>query len=335
MTGHRSPAIKLIIMRTKDYLPEGVGPMPEQLEAKADDIKIGRYASLLMDRMFKRAFGTEQGKPLLTLFLQALLPERDIVKLELTSQEHINENDEDKDIRVDVECVDSEGRRFMVEMQKASQRGFRERAIFNSSFAIQSQIRSGVQEYLFPAVYFIGVLNFSIHKGSDKVLYRYTLQERDSHELMSDRLEYLFLELPNCQKAGTPEASELDNLCYALLNMSTWDAPPKEVDSKLIDELLKSAEIATFAPELRIRYIQDMTTEQDIRNQIKYALETGREEGMAEGMADGMAKGMAEGRVKGREEERECIARNLLSSGVDYAVVAKATGLSEEKLRSL
>ena len=78
-----------------------------------------------------------------------------------------------------------------------------------------------------------------------------------------------------------------------------------------------------------------MTTEQDIRNQIKYALETGREEGMAEGMADGMAKGMAEGRVKGREEERECIARNLLSSGVDYAVVAKATGLSEEKLRCL
>ena len=317
--------------------------MPEQLEANPDDIKIGRYASLLMDRMFKRAFGTEQGKPLLTLFLQALLPERDIVTVELTSQEHINENDEDKDIRVDVECVDSEGRRFMVEMQKATQSGFYERAIFNSSFAIQSQIASGSKKYLFPAVYFIGVLNFSIHKGSDKVLYRYTLQERDSHELMSDRLEYLFLELPNCTKAGTADAGELDNLCYALLNMSTWDEPPKDVDSKLIDELLKSAEIATFAPEVRLRYIQDMTTEQDIRNQIMYALETGREEGREEGMAEGKAEGreegMAEGReegmAEGREEERKCIARNLLSSGVDYAVVAKATGLSEETLRSL
>ena len=95
------------------------------------------------------------------------------------------------------------------------------------------------------------------------------------------------------------------------------------MDSKLIDELLKSAEIATFAPEVRLRYIQDMTTEQDIRNQIMYALETGREEGREEGMAEG------------REEERKCIARNLLSSGVDYAVVAKATGLSEETLRSL
>jgi len=89
-----------------------------------------------MDRWFKRTFGTENHQRLLHLFLQELLPEHHIVKLTLDNTEHVNPFDGKKDIRVDVECYDEDGTRFVVEMQLADQAHFYERAVFNSSFAI-------------------------------------------------------------------------------------------------------------------------------------------------------------------------------------------------------
>ena len=52
-------------------------------------------------------------------------------------------DDTDKDIRVDVAATDTSGQRFIVELQLARQEAFYERAIFNSSFAVQQQVKRG------------------------------------------------------------------------------------------------------------------------------------------------------------------------------------------------
>ena len=39
-----------------------------------NEIHIGRFADILMDRWFKRSFGSEAGKRLLQLLLQELIP---------------------------------------------------------------------------------------------------------------------------------------------------------------------------------------------------------------------------------------------------------------------
>ena len=87
--------------------------------------------------------------------------------------------------------------------------------------------------------------------------------------------------------------------------------------------MFESAEIATFTPQERIKYIHDMTTERDIRNQLAYARKEGREEGRAEGMGEGIEVGMAEG--------YENAARKLAELGVDPAIIEKATGVKVEK----
>ena len=89
---------------------------------------IGRYANILLDDWFKRTFGEESRKHIMELFLKELIPERKIVKLKYEPQEHINPWPGKKDIRVDVECTDSDGTRFVVEMQLAEQEFFYERA---------------------------------------------------------------------------------------------------------------------------------------------------------------------------------------------------------------
>ena len=145
---------------------------------------IGRYANILLDYWFKRTFGEEREK-LMRLFLQELIPERKIVKLTYAPQEHVNPWPGQKDIRVDVECTDADGTRFVVEMQLAEQEFFYERAVFNSSFAIQEQMRKGADEYDFPTVYFIGITDFSIHKESSQVMYRYSIREDSTGEQMT------------------------------------------------------------------------------------------------------------------------------------------------------
>ena len=280
----------------------------------------GRYARILLDYWFKRTFGTEGRQQLLKLFLQELIPERQIMDLKYAPQEHTNPFPGNKSIRVDVECTDIDGTRFVVEMQLAHQNNFYERALFNSTFAIQEQMTTGEGAYDFPAVYFIGIMDFSIHEGSDQVLFRYDLRERDSFELMTDRIQFIFLELTNCHRALTPDATVLENFCYALHNMENLPDRPAGLETELFRLLFETAEIATFTPQELTKYDFDMTTERDIKNQIAYAEEKGLEKGLEKGREEGREKG----REEGREEERARIVEELRKQGVPEEVIARA-----------
>ena len=281
---------------------------------------IGRYARIIMDDWFKRTFGTEPNKGLLIMLLKELIPEHDIKDLTYVQQEHINPFPGKKDALIDVECVDIDGTRFIVEMQVARQRFFYERSLFYSTFGIQQQVeKSSSMDYGFPPVYFVGFTDFSLHEGSDRVLYRYSLRENETGEEMTGSLQFVFLELTNCRKALTPEATLLDNFCYALHNMEHLTDRPEELKEEIFKRLFKTAEIATFTPEERIKYENDMTTERDIQNYISYA----REKGLEEGMEKGMEKGLLEA------------ARNMLAEGFSIDLVVKCTGLSIEQVKEL
>ena len=237
----------------------------------------GRYARILLDYWFKRAFGMENRKRLLMLFLQEVIPEHRIASLTYAPQEHENPHPQMKGIRVDVECTDEDGTRFVVEMQLAHQQHFYERALFNSTFAIQEQMIAGQDSYDFPAVYFIGLMDFTLHEGTDRVMFRYELRERIDNKLMTDRIQYIFLELPNCRLVST-ESTVLEKFCYALHNMENLPNPPEGFEGELFRLLFKTAEIATFTPQERIKLENDMRTERDLRNQIAYAYDKGRED---------------------------------------------------------
>ena len=55
---------------------------------------------------------------------------------------------------------------------------------------------------------------------------------------------------------------------------------PAELKAEIFKLLFDSAEIATFSPEEKVKYQEDMTTERDIRNQIAYAEEKGERQAL-------------------------------------------------------
>ena len=107
--------------------------------------------------------------------------------------------------------------------------------------------------------------------------------------------------------------------------------------------MFSSADLHNFAPDDKIKYLNDMTTERDIRNQIAFAkdkgFEEGREEGREEGFEDGIKKGREEGREEGIEEGRTKkqldIAGAMLKDEIDIKFISKYTGLSEEQIAAL
>ena len=80
--------------------------------------------------------------------------------------------------------------------------------------------------------------------------------------------------------------------------------------------LFESAEIATFTPEERIKYQNDMTTERDRYNQLVFAEAKGREQGREEG------------REQGREEGREDAIRKMSEQ-------LRARGMSEPEIEAI
>ncbi|MDE6871295.1 MAG: hypothetical protein K2J62_04115, partial [Bacteroidales bacterium] len=69
----------------------------------------------------------------------------------------------------------------------------------------------------------------------------------------------------------------------------------------------------------RNKYIETMTTEQDIRNQIEFGRLEGREEGLKEGKAEAKAE----------------IVKAMRSKGMDIKLISEVTGLSEEEVRKI
>ena len=84
---------------------------------------------------------------------------------------------------------------------------------------------------------------------------------------------------------------------------------------EIFELLFETANISKFAPEDKTKYEYDMTTERDIRNQIRYAEKRGREEG--------------------REEQAIETARRMLADKMPFETIARYSGLSEDEVRAL
>ena len=292
---------------------------------------VSRYVNILIDKWFKEILGAEKNKEALIGILKELIPERKIADIHYGRKNKRKQNvfEKCRDAVFDVECTDEAGARFVVEMQLEKQKHFHERALFYSSFPIQEQVlakdkKDNPQEhdkyFEYPPVYVISFLNFTFHRGSEQILYRYDLRERQTGELMTDRINFLFLEMPNAgDEEPSRDASFVQKLSWAFTHMSTLKERPVSLMGKVFEKFFAACEITAMDYNKQQEYTEDMTTKWDIHDQIATAWEEGRDEGREEG------------REEGRKEERLENARRLFSQGVSAETICQALGLHPEE----
>ena len=273
---------------------------------------IFKYADLLDDEVFKLVFGRESTKDVMIEFLNQVIPDRKIADLDFLDKEmHPVERDLKGSV-YDMFCRTDDGSRIIVEVQRRKQPFYPERAIYYSTFQIQRQVEAGAEYYDFLPVYVVNILNFKMEgtRESPDVKSVFRLYEENTHHLLTDRVTFIFLELDKFQKTLEElDGNILEGMYFCFKNMPTLSERPDVLSHEVFKKIFDSTELLNMDNVTRSKVLDKMTTERDLRNQIRYLKETAIAEGIAEGLAEGLAegreKGLAEGREKGLAEGRE------------------------------
>jgi predicted transposase/invertase (TIGR01784 family) len=319
---------------------------------------MSRYINFYTDFAFKKFFGTEANKEFLISFLNALLElegEKEIADLTYLNTEQLGFSNNERRAVYDVYCTTKEGERFIVEMQKAKQENFRDRALYYSSFAIQDQGQKGTKnntvywDYKLSPVYVVGILDFVMDDSPEKVNHLITkVQLKDDlNEVFNKNLNFIFIEMPKFRKEESELETFMDKWLYAIKNLGKLDDKPTALTEAIFKRFFEVAEIAAFSKTERYDYEENLKNCNDWFSVMNTAKKDGLEEGeaigiekgRAEGEAIGLKKGRAEGEVIGLQKGETLgilkTAKKMKEEGLDVNVISKLTNLSIDEIEKL
>ena len=218
-----------------------------------------RYINPYTDFGFKKLFGTELNKDLLISFLNALLNgEQEITDLTYLNSEHLGDGYSDRRAVFDVYCQLADGKKFIVEMQKAEQAYFKDRSIYYSTFPIREQAPKGTKwDYHLEDVYTVGILNFVFPDNeypADSFVHEIKLTDVEDKHVFYDKLTFIYLEMPKFNKTEDELLTMFDKWMFALQNLSRLLERPKALQERIFTYLFEQAEIARFTPQERREY---------------------------------------------------------------------------------
>jgi predicted transposase/invertase (TIGR01784 family) len=274
---------------------------------------MSRYINPYTDFGFKKLFGEEANKDLLTDFLNAVLPpENKIAHLDFRNSEQLPDNIVDRKAVFDIACTGENGQSFTVEMQKAKQLYFKDRALFYSAFPIQRQAQRGDWNFKLNPVFLVAVLDFEYDEMEERrKIYRLvSLKDQDGDEF-TDRLKMVFLQMPLFTLKESELHTQKDKWLFFLKNLEDFDDIPSVLRMPVFEKAFDTAEYVRYSPAMQEVYQNNLKVYRDNRNVVETAY------------IDGETKKAVE------------IARNMKMKGFDTTTIAEITGLSPKELERL
>lgn len=302
-----------------------------------------RYINPFTDFGFKKLFGEEMNKEILIAFLNALLPqEGNIVSINYLKNERLPATEFERKAVFDLYCENERGEKFIVEMQKAKQRYFKERSLYYATFPIQEQsIPGGEWDFNLKAVYMVAILDFTFDDEADKERYirEIKLMDTQTNTLFYDKLTFLFLEMPRFHKSEEELNSQFDKWMYVLKNLPRLTDRPAHLQERIFEQLFRLAEIARFNPADREAYNDSLKNYWDFTNVVDNAKEEGKEEGIEIGIEVGKEIGIEVGKeigkAEGISETKIEMAKKMVAAGLSPETIAEISGLSVEDINRL
>ena len=144
------------------------------------------------------------------------------------------------------------------------------------------------------------------------------MREDRTHELMTDSLHFVFVELEHFDKSWEDIDNDKERFYFCIRRLHELDNLPEGFTEGIWAKLAQQSELAEMPSELKNKYIRNMTTEIDKRAQLKYAERKGREAGLAEGL-----------------EKMISAARKMKEDGLHVETICKYTGLTLEQVTEL
>ena len=282
----------------------------------------------------KANFGVLEG------FLTTLLGKT--IKIQkLLESESNQENEDDKQDRVDVRAEDDKGELYLIEVQNESELAYFQRMLFGTSKLVTEYINRGENYEHVRKVYSVNIVYFNLGGGTD-ILYHGKTEFRGIHNG-----ELLSLSPFQQQKFKVDAVSDLypEYFILKVNDFNKWSKVPLEqwiyflntseiphdATAPGLDEARRKLQIDRMSPAERNAYYRHLDNIVILRDNIS----TARGEGRLEGLAEGRAEVRAEGREEGRTEAMKETARKMKQSGMDVKLIMQFTGLKAEEITSL
>lgn len=277
----------------------------------------GRYINLFTDFGFKRLFGNEENKDILIDFINTLLVDKQtIIDLKYLNSEVLGKTITDRKAIYDLYCENDKGEKFIVEIQRAEQEFFKERSIFYASRAIDEQSIKGEWNYNWQAVYTIAIMDFTFDgMGHENVKSDVILFDQENQVKFTDKLRFIYLEMPKFTKSVDELESNYDKWLYLLKNISNLEDIPSKLQKVFFEKVFHIAEVSNYSPQERQQYEESLKYYRDYHNTIAFEFKKGKNEGKIEGKIE--------------------TARNLKNLGIPIEIIIQSTGLSEEEIKQL
>ena len=261
---------------------------------------MARYANILNDDAFKVIIFTPGNEELMARMIEVLLPGKTIRSLEFRPTEQHGLAISDKISNFDAVCTSDTGEMFIVEMQGLPQNSYADRMVCYASFPIRMQLeqklkdihegRAKPMDYGLLPIYVVSFVNFAVdHQDKailqDGLISRYCICSPRTGEVMTDSLQFVFLELGRLEaKLGEDGKcrSLTEQLAYSLKYMRELEECPKAFEDKLFSLLFRASEYAILDVQKQMQVSTIMRTELDRIAENNYAWEKGREETLRE-----------------------------------------------------
>ena len=158
-------------------------------------------------------------------------------------------------------------------------------------------------------------MNFALKDAPHKLRTDIVLADRETHETFSDKMRFIFIELPSFKKTEEECETDFERWIYVLKNMETLSRLPFKARKAVFEKLEQIVDIAALSKEERMRYDESIKVYRDHLATIAYAKTEGRAEGRAEGI--------------------NIVAKQMKEKGMDLASIADITGLSIDTIGEL
>lgn len=274
---------------------------------------MARYINLFTDFGFKKIFGSEDNKDILLDFLNTLLADKQtIIDLQYLNTERLGNNMLERKAIFDLYCENDKGEKFIVELQRAEQEFFKERSIFYASKAIEEQSKRGKWDYNWQAVYTIAIMDFEFNgMGHNNVKSDVILYDAENKLKFSDKLRFIYLEMPKFNKTEDEIESNYDKWLYLLKNIAELDNVPQKLQKILFEKVFHLAEVSNYGENDRRQYEESLKEYRDYYNTIETA------------------------EKKAEKKKSIEIAKNLLNNNIDIDIIITSTGLSIEEIEEI
>jgi predicted transposase/invertase (TIGR01784 family) len=280
-----------------------------------------KYINPYTDFGFKKLFGEEASKDLLIDFLNQLLPAKHkIVNLTFKNPEQLSSVESERKAIFDIHCENDKGERFIVEMQKAKIKFFKDRAVFYTTFPIREQAEKGDWDFKLNPVYCVAILDFEFGDNREQKSHMSHVQLKDQYcQTFYDKLTYIFIEMPRFTKTEKELENHFDKWLFFLKHLESFESIPNILREEVFLKGFEIAEIANFNEKELAEYEESLKHYRDLKGVIDTSFEEGEKIGYE----------------KGKDEMAREMAKTMISKGYSIEEISELTKLPKDEIEKL